>query len=308
MSAQNLSVTTSCKLCRKLIYLEDEPVHSECVSAYENSLIDVVLTLQKELNDMRKCFVTMEATIETLKLALGKDKNENTRSLEVPVVDIPIHTLRNRTIAKSMVAKKNRNRPEPPLSPLVIANGTSPPQNVSVRRDKCNKTSTSKNSSASRSLLQSFASVVSSNSIQSITDHSVTVGDGPSTPKITRSVELPQQPPPQITSLPTLAVSNRRLRIAAKPPKNKSIYVSRLDIETDENEIKSYLSEVGFSDILKDLKIFKLNTRNQYFSSFKIICPEYLFDIITNSFSKDGAVAREFVYKNITKLPVTSKN
>lgn len=128
------------------------------------------------------------------------------------------------------------------------------------------------------------------------------------TSSLTMNVSSPQLqefPQPQSQSN-----QNGRLRIARKPPKNKSIYVSRLDVDTDANEIKSYLQAVAGSDILEEVKIFKLNCRSRYFSSFKIICPEALFDKILGFLNEDGVVAREFIYKttSLTSLPASSKN
>lgn len=114
---------------------------------------------------------------------------------------------------------------------------------------------------------------------------------------VTMNVALQNSSTENHTPLPT---QNGKLRIAQKPPKLKSIYVSRLDINTDENEVKTYLSNVAGPDIVKDLKIFKLNSsRNKYFSSFKIICHEAVFEMITRFFIDDGAIAREFVYNTV---------
>lgn len=129
------------------------------------------------------------------------------------------------------------------------------------------------------------------------------------TSSVVTNVGVPKQSS-SLTTLPTLSSQNGRLRIATKPPKNKSIYVSRLDVQTDENEVKTYLSDVGGPEILNELKIFKLNSRSSYFSSFKIICPEALFDKIVHFFNEDGAVAREFIYNttNLRNPLVSSKN
>lgn len=98
-----------------------------------------------------------------------------------------------------------------------------------------------------------------------------------------------------------------RLRLASKPPKMKSLYISRLDFETTEDELKSYLNDVGGSDILKNTKIFKLSCRSKYFSSFKIICQETSFNEILTYFREAGAIAREFIYNNNIE-PQASKN
>lgn len=101
--------------------------------------------------------------------------------------------------------------------------------------------------------------------------------------------------------------TSSRLRIAQKPPKFKSIYLSGLDLESTVDEIISYLSESLGGEMSMNLRVFKLNCRSRYFTSFKIICPENHFVSILDVLKEDGLKAHEFIYKQleiITPLPL----
>ncbi|KAL5281924.1 hypothetical protein ACFFRR_005306 [Megaselia abdita] len=90
--------------------------------------------------------------------------------------------------------------------------------------------------------------------------------DGTFSSKATMKVSVQQR----ISKAVSLPSKTGRLRIAVKPAKNKSVYVTKLDLDSSEDEIKTFLTEVGGVDILDGLRIYKLNSRSRYFSAFKI--------------------------------------
>lgn len=62
-------VNTSCKICEKVIYVEENPVHLGCVSAREKSLVNMIISLRCEINAMKVSFKSVETIFKSLEMA-----------------------------------------------------------------------------------------------------------------------------------------------------------------------------------------------------------------------------------------------
>ncbi|KAL5286473.1 hypothetical protein ACFFRR_007856 [Megaselia abdita] len=141
-------VNTNCKICCKLIYLHEEPLHSGCVSAREEILFEMVQSLRCEIEAMKNSFKSVETLFANLNTALNL---ENMDCEPVFRTSVSPRTLRKTTIEKTTIENtkkttKKRKRgtltkTTIPISPLVLSNGTTASQPVSVSRN-CDKTLT----------------------------------------------------------------------------------------------------------------------------------------------------------------------
>ena len=92
---EETTVTTSCKLCKKLIYMEDEPLHFNCMTARENCLIQMVMSLHDQLNAMKESFISVESVLKSLmsELNLGNSEYEF-----IPETDVQPRSIRQTTL------------------------------------------------------------------------------------------------------------------------------------------------------------------------------------------------------------------
>lgn len=95
-------------------------------------------------------------------------------------------------------------------------------------------------------------------------------------------------------------------------PPRKTIFASRFACDTTTEDISSFLQSKVDISTLDNISIYKMNSRNR--ASFKIIVPEYLFELIVNpGIWPKHAIIREFIYRDnenvrIPKAPIQSKN
>lgn len=96
----------------------------------------------------------------------------------------------------------------------------------------------------------------------------------------------------QVVSQP-LNPRNKRLALA---PRRKTIFLSGLAKENNVEDIKEYVSEIlGASEGCNDILIFKISPKTSCnHASFKIFCPDLVFETLLDAFRKDGMNAREF--------------
>lgn len=97
----------------------------------------------------------------------------------------------------------------------------------------------------------------------------------------------------------TKSANVRRLKIAVRP-KNKVIFVSNLDSKTTVDDIMAYVKDVMNPASIDLLRVFKISADNRFYSSFKIICPESMFDSLLKIWEPEVKV-REFI-PILTKL------
>lgn len=119
MSHLEESVTSTCKICEKEIYVEENPVHYKCSYAREKSLVDMILALHCEINSMKASFDTVKNILKSLELAFdlpdfecGSDSESDTSQPTLPTT----------TVEKSKPVKSKSNstaQQNPPPSSLI---------------------------------------------------------------------------------------------------------------------------------------------------------------------------------------------
>lgn len=100
---------------------------------------------------------------------------------------------------------------------------------------------------------------------------------------------------------------SKHLKLAVRP---KSMFISGLDIETTIDDIKDYASQFFDNDIMKDLKVLKINSKSNTYVSFKLFCPPDLFDDFLKIWKNEGILARPFTddYVNHASKKSSPKN
>lgn len=136
-----------------------------------------------------------------------------------------------------------------------------------------------------------------------------------STSPIPTIISIPETPVPMAVNEP----STSNAKISPKVPKNlqtipprRTIFASRFVKDTTIEDISSFLQTKFNIQNIENVTIYKINSRNR--ASFKIIVPEFLFDMIVNpEVWPKHAIIREFVYRDndnvrIPKATNQSKN
>ncbi|KAL5290011.1 hypothetical protein ACFFRR_009792 [Megaselia abdita] len=227
-------------------------------------------------------------------------------------------SLRKTTIEQSQVKKSGKTKTQivaretgtkpkinilPPTSPLVVPNGTSSPQFITVTRSK-RRTATTVTiprpqpeinvESSSCALTRSNKTLYDETANKTAQTFSeVVVGVERQQQKQQLNMQEPQNVAAQTQKQVPL---DRRLKLAQRT-KFKAMFIANLDENLTEKELYDYLLDEGGQRIVEKLKIFKINTRRKHESAFKLICPEVLFGEITNMW-EDGVTVREFYYNN----------
>lgn len=276
-----------CNLCDKVMYVEQQPIHYDCMSRRENVLIDMIFTLHSELDSMKKSFKSMDSIFNNIAEALNM--NLNSSECEIEPSSISPRSLRPSTVQKSKAIKKSRkkddkttsdNSPSPsasqsslvPVSPLVISNGTSTAQNITVTRHN-KKTSTVNDTMQSRSSSTTTDDMSKSN-LLSMNAPILTLSSPP------KSIDLPPEEACGITVVP--------------PP--KSIFLSRLGVDVSTDQVEKFIKAKIPNAI--DITIRKMLFRTpRIYSSFVINTGHNMdiFNIVVNqSFWPDLTVVKEF--------------
>lgn len=293
--------TATCKVCREMIFLEEEPVHFKCISAREKSLVDMIMSLHCELNAMKKSFKSVECALETLEAAFNL-KNMDRECDSDP--EIPSRTLRKTTIEKSQACKReraNKTARSPritsgsqglaPISPLVISNGTSSPQNVTVTRNKRNRTSTS------------FGLPL--HGPKSPPSLSKTIVD------VEPQLEVIEEPTSNVSSqtfanivasnvndaLPQQKVNNNNILVTVDPSKN--VFLSGLSPEMTESNVNQYVNMMFNTQVSVKVKKMRLRDDADH-SSFIILTGrnKVLFEcLIKPSFWPPNTIVDQFIEK-----------
>lgn len=147
-----------CSLCDSVIFVEQQPIHYDCMSRRENVLMDMIFTLHSELDSMKNSFKSMESIFSNIAEVLNMNLTDCEGDSEPKNSSISPRNLRPSTLEKTKSIQNSRkkgnkitkaNLPSLPgsctsparVSPLVIPNGSSVAQNIRVTRSN-NKTST----------------------------------------------------------------------------------------------------------------------------------------------------------------------
>lgn len=108
---------------------------------------------------------------------------------------------------------------------------------------------------------------------------------------------------PQLTRQTVNNFTSRPPSTHATAPKSphispkKTIFVTRFAADTVAEDVVSYIESKITNDIVNDIKVYKMNTRNRV--SFKVIVPNELFDTIVNrEFWPKNTLVREFIYRD----------
>ena len=83
-------------------------------------------------------------------------------------------------------------------------------------------------------------------------------------------------------------------------PPRRTVFVSRLSADTSVDRIANYIKSHSPSFNDNDCKVLKFNNfQNRDISSFKIIVPEMMFNILVKqSFWPMGVLVREFIHRD----------
>lgn len=149
---------TTCKMCTKIIFWEDEPVHFHCVATKEKQLTEMVSFLHSQVIAMKKAFSAVEGVIKNLGIALNVDYSPVEDDVRFPAN----RNLRQSTKDKSQQinqqksSKKTVSSKRNTVSPLVVPNVTSKPSDeivISMRNNKTTVSTVSTSSSSSSNTL-----------------------------------------------------------------------------------------------------------------------------------------------------------
>lgn len=280
-----LDATATCRICTKLIFLEEGPIHFECVSSKEKALTDMVLSLHCELNAMKKSFKVVTDILKTLELELNLDNmdcDSDTESETEP--EVPPRSLRKTTVEKTESTKKDiakrktnnkksiKGRPTTPVtSPLVFPNGTSASsQHHIVTSNKNNKTSTT--------------------------------ACPPALPQSSNQSSSASSMPPSVINV---SQPSHGITVVAPP---RSIFLSRLGVEVTGPQVEKFIREKTSSTA--NIGVRKMLFREpREFSSFEVTIKddEELYNIVLSpDFWPALTAVREF--KHFLRAPRVYSN
>lgn len=226
-----VSATANCRICSKMLFLEENPVHYRCLSTKEKKLTDMVLSLKCELSAMKKSFEMMEGILKTIGCDLNIEEiisDSDSEPENEPENILPRRILRKQTVEKTQQInqgmsnrrvhkRKNQGSVNHPtersptyVSPLALPNGTSS-QHVSICKNKQKTVTTVHHDEFIMSNPLLTVSVPDVSSMQ------------PSTPLVS------SEPSPE-----------EACGITVVPPP-KSIFISRLGVDVSTEQVEKFI-------------------------------------------------------------------
>ncbi|KAL5280640.1 hypothetical protein ACFFRR_004567 [Megaselia abdita] len=109
-------------------------------------------------------------------------------------------------------------------------------------------------------------------------------------------------PPQQVSKEVLQFKPQRRLRLA---PRRKTLFVSRLHVETTSEELSDFLFD--FLDKKDEIQIFRIKSAKSTYSSFKVSCDDDVFDKLLN-IGEPGVLIREYHENTVPRNAMPSKN
>lgn len=323
------SVTSTCKICEKEIYVEENPVHYKCSSAREKSLVDMILSLHCEINTMKASFDTVKNILKSLELAFDLPDFECGSDSDS---DITQPRLPKTTSEKSKPLKSNTNAQQKP-PPSSLGSGAlqpSPPlaRNVdrALTRKQTKLTSAgplgqvsiptsplvAPNAKVTRNVKRNITATTTIPSVQSSTLSALYS-------KATNAKKTQQEsiihPAPIVQSVNVTEnnsshskVVNQDILVTVNPSRN--VFLSGLSPDMTEERVNEYLDMQ--SEMHVPVKVRKMRLRESAdHSSFIILTGrnKSLFEQLVNpSFWPSGAIVDEFTEKeNFRNMKSTRK-
>lgn len=286
-----------CKICGEIIFMLDHPVHFKCYSARETSLVNIIHSLQGQVNAMKESFKAIEAVFKSFEAAL---KLGNECDVQ-PVA--PKRQVRQTTKEKSVEAEKNRSKKKKlqSISPLAISNGTSSPTQLNVSTNNRNITATTV-----LPLMPLPTATPSSSTIEEAID---IVNDN-----IPGNVAVDESEGNQNTYADVLSKepsSNGAVPLLKCIPPPRSIFLSGFDPELTERDLKDYARYNLNSTI--ELNIRKMNFREpKPYASFVIDAGrdiDLFHSLCDPRFWPEHAIVHEyeFFHKPRARVPSTNR-
>lgn len=273
-SKEDLSVTTSCTLCEKLIYLEDGPVHTGCMLAREKKLLDVIQSLQDEVNVMRESFSNIDGILKSLKQSRGEEVATSgvvSKALQPRLTRSQTKKLNTDLRLRSVFVPAAENL-SLPISPLSLPNATSSSQVVPVVQFNKKKTSMSSTSTA-------FPLSTSATHVTPPTFAAVASSTTNATSRSSTSTELS-------TDVPALHFV----------PPNKSVFVSGVSPSTTVEDLKSFIDFKAKYNTNVSIRKMNFNDERPY-ASFVVNVgrdSKAFKEINDHAFWPPNAIVREF--------------
>lgn len=248
---------TICGVCSNVLFKEDVPIHFRCFEAREESLIEMVTFLQSQINDMKRAMKSVENVMENIGMVLNFD-NELVPEVNVAKVPSapalppakrnvrPATRQKSELLSKQMSQKKKRTK-KSKVSPLVIPNVTSQPDDEIIISVNKNRTSVSTVSSKTGQPPSTFPVPTESAASSSV------------------SVPSPSQQPLNL-NVPDHDTSDCGLTIIPPP---KSVFLSRVGNDVTTEQVENYIKKsISSADGFTVRKLLFRNPRE--FSSFEI--------------------------------------
>lgn len=319
MSEDNASDTeVPCKICKQVIFMEDDPVHLRCITAREKSLVDMIFTLHCEINSIKNSFKSVESALQTLEAAFNV-QSECECDVEDHEPEFPKQTLKKPSIEKTQAVKTSnakkshahgrarpvtRSQASIPLSPLVIPNRTSSQPNITVTRGKRSRTSTTFSSAPSPPAVDVVrppvvVPVLNDTSSQPYENNREVVGADISQ-KQTSSKNVTQNQK-ATTALTQMADSNAAIKpnesiLIALPP-SRNVFLSGLSPIMTEKNVNDYINKMCDYDIPVTVRKMRLREDADH-SSFILFTGRNsdLFEmLIAPSFWPPNTIVDKFV-------------
>lgn len=233
---------TLCELCTKIIFLEDDAAHFNCVTNKEKHLIEMVSALHSQVIAMKRSFTAVEGVLKDLGIALNI--NYSSEDDRVP----PRRNIRQsakektRQVAEIVTTKRSSSRRA--VSPLAVPNGTSQSSDIVVSVSQ-KRTNVSRAPSPKSAPPTTSASVLVEVNDDDTSGTSSQPAEQQTNIQIDDGCGLPVVPPP------------------------KSIFLSRIGFDVTTDQVHSYImSKVQGAENLTVRKLLFREPRN--FSSFEI--------------------------------------
>lgn len=286
----------TCKICANIIFKEDDSIHFGCIATREKTLTEMVSFLHDQLDSMKKTFNSVKRVLGDLEKTLYMtNPSDVPESIEVPPTRIVRETTRIQTHqlpkGRSKSAPKSKNRARS-VSPLVVPNGTTNPQQIVVTPNN--------NNSGMTTTLQSSISAQPSSSQSSSQSDPSTQNQPPATS--VPSTQLCLDDPEKEDLSPEIVCG-----ITVVPPP-KSIFLSRLGVDVTADQVKMFITTK--IPAAQDVSVRKMLFREpRSYSTFVVdVGPDLSIfnDVVQTTFWPALTVVKEF--KNFLKRPRTVNN